>query len=103
MRRASWTLVVAFALLAQSGSPIDAAQRGGPISGLGHLFESYGLFGQSCGKFSQASVAERQVYEWWMLGFVSGVGYATTEPLRKTDAAGIKAWVTKYCAEHPLD
>lgn len=38
----------------------------------------------------------------WVLGFVSGVGYAGFR-LKETDSAGLIAFVDTYCAEHPLD
>ena len=42
----------------------------------------------------------------WILGFLSGVGWANTpneNPLERTDAKGVWAWVDNYCQAHPLN
>ncbi|PYR75463.1 MAG: hypothetical protein DMF87_20605 [Acidobacteria bacterium] len=39
----------------------------------------------------------------WLAGFVSGVGYVNDRRLNKTDINGMKAYVDRYCADHPLD
>lgn len=41
----------------------------------------------------------------WLLGFLSGVGYAGTDfdPLRGLDAGAVSAWVDNYCAVRPLN
>ncbi len=45
--------------------------------------------------------------EQWILGFLSGVGYAGNEsgldPLIGVDDEGVWAWVDNYCQAHPLD
>lgn len=67
-------------------------------------FKSYGS-GQSCGALLAATGQERERLDFWMLGFVSGAGYARmrSAPLTPTDPDGISAWVQRYCADHPLD
>jgi hypothetical protein len=60
----------------------------------------------SCGLFTGADRERKQVYEWWAYGFVSGVGFAYSRQnisLAPTDTGGIDGWITKYCADHPLD
>ena len=42
------------------------------------------------------------VHEVWLLGFVSGAGYAGL-PMRATDSRGIKSFVDQYCAGRPED
>jgi hypothetical protein len=42
------------------------------------------------------------VYEVWMLGFVSGAGYAGL-PMKGTDSKAIKTFVDQYCAGRPSD
>jgi hypothetical protein len=42
----------------------------------------------------------------WVLGFLSGVGYAgepgRTDPLQELDAHAVAAWVDNYCRAYPL-
>ena len=61
----------------------------------------YGPTRQSCGSWVGASGQSKEVLQWWMLGYVSGAGHEVR--LAETDAAGIEAWVTKHCTDHPLD
>jgi hypothetical protein len=95
MRKALALVVVVLSLLAHNGGYVATAQSG--------PFMLYGPTSQSCGAFTNASEAERQIYDWWLFGFVSGVGWARGGELASTDAGGIKAWAAKYCAEHPLE
>jgi hypothetical protein len=70
--------------------------------------EDYAIYGYgntSCGawtanrpKDSAGSAAAVS----WVLGFVSGVGFVD-KPLRKTDSAGMTAWIDQYCSKKPLD
>ncbi len=45
--------------------------------------------------------------ELWVLGFLSGIGYAGSgsglNPLNGVDADGVSAWIDNYCQAHPLD
>lgn len=45
--------------------------------------------------------------EQWVLGFLSGVGYAANQdgidPLNGVDDQGVWAWVDNYCRNHPLN
>ena len=68
-------------------------------------FRIYGPTPGSCSKWTAGSAAERQQYEWWLLGFVSGADHSnrSTRPLRETNAAAIAGSVGKYCAEHPQE
>lgn len=71
----------------------------------------YGLATESCGTWT-AELPGRtsqlaQAQTWWVLGFVSGAS-ATLATERNiavaaSDSDGIKGWITKYCADHPLD
>jgi hypothetical protein len=39
----------------------------------------------------------------WVLGFLSGVGYAgPDDPLTNVDADGVWAWVDNYCRTNPI-
>lgn len=70
-------------------------------------FAVYGPVQVSCGAFSASRGVQRQNLEWWVLGFLSGEGDARADqgipPLRNTDPEAAKAYVAKYCADHPLD
>ena len=42
----------------------------------------------------------------WMLGFLSGVGYAgppTADPLGGLDGNAVATWIDNYCQAHPLE
>ena len=44
--------------------------------------------------------------EQWILGFLSGIAYATrgkVNPLHKMDDQAVWDWIDNYCKAHPLD
>jgi hypothetical protein len=47
------------------------------------------------------------VYEQWVIGFLSGIGYEGIgqgdDTLAGVDANGVWTWVDNYCRAHPLD
>ena len=87
--------VMLLGLIVQQGSSL-AAQSG--------TFRAYGATGKSCGVWTMALDDQRVVYEWWVLGFISGADYSRSGPMMgETDAPGVNAWITQYCADHPLD
>ena len=48
---------------------------------------------------------ERYHFEMWLMGFLSGVGYARVQVgpgMVPTDHLGAVVWMTKHCAENPL-
>ena len=55
----------------------------------------------------RAGEAEALSYEQWILGFLSGVGFAGNpsgfNPLNGVAALAVLAWVDDYCQAHPLD
>jgi hypothetical protein len=64
--------------------------------------------GTSCGTWLEDRDANRAgVDESWILGFLSGIGYALGErgidPLHDTDHNGVTAWIDNYCRGHPID
>jgi hypothetical protein len=95
--------VLAMAILAAAllTSSAEAAQPG-----------NYNLIGTgtiSCGAWTAAR-REKQAWlaEQWVLGFLSGVGYASgtltgQNPLNGVDADGVWAWIDNYCKANPLD
>lgn len=72
----------------------------------------YRVYGQGAAACSDWTSAQRNadpakydsayMFEVWMLGFVSGAGYAGL-PMKATDSKGIKAFVDQYCAGRPAD
>jgi hypothetical protein len=66
-------------------------------------YTNYGTGVSSCGRWIVETGDVHFMNVNWVLGFLSGVGYAATRDLRETDSAGIDKWITKYCEEHPLD
>ncbi len=76
------------------------------FAGQSRRYMSYGPTGQSCGAFANKFPDGQATLQWWALGFVSGAGRELTGvdvQLAETDSDGIKAWIAKYCADHPLD
>lgn len=73
----------------------------------GALWTSFGPTRLSCASFLAAAPEQRNTYDWWVLGFVSGANYgriySTLPDLASSDSLGLEAWVAKYCTEHPLD
>jgi hypothetical protein len=68
-------------------------------------FTSIGAGNASCGTWT----ANRRVQvksmdaETWVLGFLSGIGYAGNgNPLANMDAEGVWAWIDKYCSAYPI-
>jgi hypothetical protein len=98
-----WTGAVAIAgLFAQPGAQTRYVVYG-PVRGDA---------ADSCGVWTQANLPglptqEAEVLNWWVLGYVSGAGMVLAKnmntPMTETDSSGIRSWVNKYCAEHPLE
>ena len=73
-------------------------------------FHPLGAASMSCGDWTAAR-RENKPRSWaaeqWVLGFLSGVGYAGNQygldPLTGVDDQGVWAWVDNYCRDHPLD
>jgi hypothetical protein len=63
---------------------------------------------QTCGFWTvdhQSDVPKAQQDEQWMMGYLSGAGKwgnAELDPLNGMDAQAIYAWISNYCAFHPL-
>lgn len=65
----------------------------------------YGFPGVSCGSWTSARGLENMKeaqYASWVLGFVSGAGYAEVK-MKETDSQAMLAWVDNYCGANPLD
>jgi hypothetical protein len=73
-------------------------------------FQPSGAAAMSCGAWTAAR-RENNPLSWmseqWVLGFLSGVGYAASQggldPLRGVDDQAVWAWVDNYCRDHPLN
>jgi len=63
-------------------------------------FNAVGLGCSSCGQTAG-------VYEQWVVGFLTGIGYEGIRqgdnPPAGIDVNGVWAWVDNYCRAHPLD
>jgi hypothetical protein len=71
-------------------------------------FHMVGVGSSSCGSWTASRGGQTTgIYEQWVVGFLSGVGYEGTgqgdDPLAGVDANGVWAWVDNYCRAHPLD
>jgi hypothetical protein len=65
-------------------------------------YDVYGAGTRSCGEWtSRRGSVMRDVMLMWVLGFVSGAGFAGRE-LRRSDAKGIEAWLDRRCTADPL-
>ena len=74
-----------------------------PVSS--NAFTLMGWGTASCADWTAARKEDNADYhEQWVLGFLSGVGAAAkgSDPLHDIDAAGVWAWVDKYCTSNPL-
>lgn len=87
-----------FQVVSGSQHGADGLQRG--------LYYTYGVGRHlSCPEWvekDEAGYAHSGVYANWMLGFLSGVGYAGVD-IKHTDYDQKIDWLTKYCKENPLD
>ena len=90
---------IALALLATS---LVFAQQG--PSG---EFQSYGFGTSSCETWLTARSGPDELQKTsntaWVLGFVSGAGWAGPEPLKTTDVDTIESWMDNYCRDHRLE
>lgn len=67
-----------------------------------------GVGAVTCGRWMESTRTQEGVLHSmsWVLGYLSGAavfGSSGSDPFSKTDQAAIQAWVTNYCAAHPLD
>jgi hypothetical protein len=98
MKRLKTTVVlmVLASVCSQSSHSVSAQAPQG-------TFMAYGPTQQSCGVWTTNSGLVRDMLLAWTDGFVSGADFQRVDHLTQTDNKGIEAWMTKYCAEHPLD
>lgn len=91
--------LVALLLALMPGLDTSAGQTDGS-------FRIYGEGLSSCGEWVSERSANRRtamVDGAWVLGFVSGVGWSGVRGnLKRTDTAGIEAWMDSYCRANPL-
>jgi len=63
--------------------------------------------GPTCRAFLDSSGPQRDIYQWWILGFVAGTSRERSEQhlvsLPRFLPDEIEGWITAYCTEHPLD
>ena len=93
MRRTLALVIASLGLFVQANS-IRAAQS--------EQWMLYGPIAVSCGTFTVSTGGRRNELEWWLLGFVSGVGKAGVQ-LRGADSEGIKRMAARHCRERPQD
>jgi hypothetical protein len=64
--------------------------------------DSIGVGASACGSWAAGRPDGREV---WILGFLSGVGFATNEadPLSGRAPKAVWAWMDNYCQTHPLE
>ena len=80
-------------------------------------YKAIGSGNLSCGSWTSARTQVQgggdQSAKWleltysdWVLGFLSGVGYAgaanNQDPVQGLDAKAVEAWLDQYCQTHPL-
>ena len=64
---------------------------------------TYGLGTKSCESWTADRKQNNVIAtanEAWVLGFVSGVGFASLVELEKTDANAINLWISTYCQKN---
>ena len=94
MRRTLALVFLSLGLFVQANSVRAAAQS--------TEWMLYGPTAVSCGAFTVSTGGRRNELEWWLLGFVSGVGNAGVQ-MRGADSEGIKGLAAKHCRERPQD
>lgn len=97
-------IAVAFIVASAVAGPVTPATRPPQQDSFLATFESEGTV--PCSVFNAANATRRATYEWWLLGFVSGAGFARSNLMlstTKVDAKGATEWVTKYCAQRPKE
>lgn len=65
----------------------------------------FGVGTASCGRWVEApkDSLPAEGYLAWVLGFLSGAGWAGADTIRDIDNDAIKVWMNNYCQAHPLD
>lgn len=95
-------LSVTATVLAMLATSIALARQG-PSAG----FQSYGVGTYSCETWLTARSGpdgpQRTANTAWVLGFVSGAGWAGPEALKVTDVDTIESWMDNYCRDHRLE
>jgi len=94
-------MVILVASLLQQGGRAIAQKSTGRV---------YGPALSSCGSYTitppLSDTSIRASYLLWVEGYVSGASTVLSSresiELADTDPAGIEAWITKYCTDHPL-
>lgn len=71
-----------------------------------------GVGRSSCGTWT-TNLNRRDRSQWehlldqsWVLGFLSGAGYAggrSIDPLYGMDGYGVEAWISNWCQNHPIE
>jgi hypothetical protein len=68
-------------------------------------YAAIGSGGASCGTWtSERRAQQARVMQQWVLGFLSGIGHAVSgaDPLNRTDAQEVWAWIDNYCHTNPI-
>ena len=81
---------------------IDAAAAA-PFHIIGPGLSSCGTWVANRGGHSSSGAG---IYESWVVGFLSGIGFVNdhgADPLNGVDAEAVWAWVDNYCGANPLD
>lgn len=86
------------------------------LAAQGGMSQAYTIKGggaASCGAWTEArrlraiaGQGEHFLYESWVLGFLSGIGFVgedNDDPLHGLDYQGVLAWIDNYCQAHPID
>jgi len=64
-------------------------------------------YGPTCSAFLGSSGPQRDIYHWWILGFVAGTSRERAAEsqvsLPRFLPDEIETWITKYCTDQPLD
>lgn len=86
---------------------VSAALLGMSTSGAAQNYQIWGAGSYSCRTWTSDQSSRWQAYAdaEWLWGFVSGMALSGTvgNPGGFTDAHGLTAWVTNYCATHPTE
>lgn len=79
----------------------------GAVPGTASAFRIIGSGVSSCGSWTESrryGGYDRSGDEQWLVGFLSGIGYAgdpSDDPLGGLDAQAVWGWIDNYCQQNP--
>jgi hypothetical protein len=68
-----------------------------------YAFTSVGIGNSSCGEYMNRNVAQAQVYDGWVAGYLTSLNMMTNGSIGKgVDGPSMLLWIEKWCRENPM-